>query len=1209
MSEEIEVEKRWVKLDHIDQIIKCPESYIGKTKLYKSPKWVMSSEGIQYLSEAEISDGFLRVVNEEPLNNCTDNKERDSSMTYIKYEYLDKSGYHIIENDGVGIPIAWHKTENMHLIQLIFGNMFVSENYNAKKKSGVGQNGEGVKFLVIMCEEFTVTVVDIKSQQKYQQTWYNNMKICGQPEIIPFTCTKGMVQLKFKPSYDFFKIKDYMKTDLIRVTMRRMYDIAATNPTIKCFFNGKPIKLKSFQEYAEMYADYISKKTELDKKRLFCYCKCNEKCEFALIYTPDSLDIDDGQKIMTFVNGAFVPRGGQHVKVLTKHLTELINKILNFKASLKTKITKESIFKRLLLVANFNVDGPKFDSKSKLEFIECKDDLDEICKFKPSFNAKLKDTFIIDYLSSAMEEKDISKSKTLLAKSKNEDHKRIKIKDAHYAGKKTNYIRRCWFCEGDSGGEGVYSGINSLENGREYNGVVIFSGKNPNVSKMSYTDIANHHVYSKIIITLGLKPGEVYTSTKKLRYDQIVCLFDKDDDGYHILGQVFALFAKFWPSLLKLKDFTCGFWTPLISLKWEKDGSFYKLFGSEDEYNEWFEKNSIPRGVNSAEYYKGIGSHSSEEITFHFSNLEENLIYFYYHSEKCLEYILAAFDHEDKSYREKLIREFEPEKAKKYANMRKISFEKFIKYQLTQYYITTLTRSIPHLMDGNKEVERKILFTAFKTLKTKTKSESFIGLVLSNAMYVHGPSPLYMAMVQMAQNIIWRNNINILLPEGQYGIRETGGSRPANQRYTCINLNPISPYIYLKEDMYIIGQKCEEGHLVEPNYYIPIIPMILVNGGNGIATAWSTVVPMFNPDDIIDNLLRFLDGEDYVDMLPWSIGFKGTVVQKDQYYISKGIYECKGNEIHITELPMGVWSSNYMIHLKKLMETSKIEEVKEYHTEHEVYFILYLTDEQMVQFNDLDLEKQIQMLKLENSFKFSNMNLLVKNEIIPKKFDNVKDIFLEFANERLSFFTLLKNYYIEDKIKDISIIENRIKYVNLVQKRILEIEDKSDEDILQLMIKHQFSIFDSTPSKLSNYDYLIHMPHYNMSKSKLLSLEQDLSKQKQKLEELKKMNENVMYKERLLELKKQWHIHLDKTMKKRYPKGFLKLRGNGGKPKEQKVQSIKHTVEGIKQTEKPENNIQIESIDKSSKKRTNAFIQINNIKKPKIDIMMIDDDD
>jgi DNA topoisomerase-2 len=223
------------------------------------------------------------------------------------------------------------------------------------------------------------------------------------------------------------------------------------------------------------------------------------------------------------------------------------------------------------------------------------------------------------------------------------------------------------------------------------------------------------------------------------------------------------------------------------------------------------------------------------------------------------------------------------------------------------------------------------LYAGFKkNLTSEIKVAQFSGYVSEHSCYHHGEASLNGAIIGLAQNYVGSNNINLFMPCGQFGTRLLGGKDSASERYIYTYLNPITRKIYSELDDAVLHYIEDDGYSVEPIYYVPIIPMILVNGTKGIGTGFSTDIMSYNPIQIIDYLVGKLNKtENHKTLLiePYYQGFKGKIYPIDDThnkYIIKGNYEILGNDkIRISELPIGTWTQDYKEFLESLIENTK----------------------------------------------------------------------------------------------------------------------------------------------------------------------------------------------------------------------------------------------------------------------------------------------
>ena len=270
-----------------------------------------------------------------------------------------------------------------------------------------------------------------------------------------------------------------------------------------------------------------------------------------------------------------------------------------------------------------------------------------------------------------------------------------------------------------------------------------------------------------------------------------------------------------------------------------------------------------------------------------------------------------------------------------------ITYDEFIHKELIHFSKYDCDRSIPNLMDGLKISLRKILFSAFKkNLTTEIKVAQFSGYVSEHSGYHHGEASLQGAIINMAQNFCGSNNINLLYPSGQFGSRIKGGQDSSSPRYLFTRLERIARCIFPEQDDNILTYLTDDGISVEPQFYVPIIPMALVNGTKGIGTGFSTEIMCYNPRDIIAYLKNKLLGlQDKIEFSPFYDGFTGTTERvSDTKFVFKGRYEkIDANKIRVTELPVGFWTDSFK-ELCMYVGTKKSKEIKKYYIPFDVHF-------------------------------------------------------------------------------------------------------------------------------------------------------------------------------------------------------------------------------------------------------------------------------
>ena len=412
----------------------------------------------------------------------------------------------------------------------------------------------------------------------------------------------------------------------------------------------------------------------------------------------------------------------------------------------------------------------------------------------------------------------------------------------------------------------------------------------------------------------------------KLRYSKLLFMTDQDLDGSHIKGLGINMIDSEWNSLIEIPEFIGYMNTPILKAS---KGKEVIEFYNNGEYEIWKDREDVDVSKWSIKYYKGLGTSTSKEFKEYFAKKK---IVNFVNSESCKESIDMVFNKKRANDRKLWLENYD---RNAYLNTSKddVSFEEFINNDLIHFSKYDNDRSIPNLCDGLKISLRKILYSAFKKkLNSEIKVAQFSGYVSEHSGYHHGEASLNGAIIGLAQDYVGSNNINLFTPKGQFGTRLLGGKDAASERYIFTHLNLLTRLIYPEIDDALLNYLDDDGTLVEPIYYVPIIPMILVNGTKGIGTGFSTDIMCYNPLQIISYLEAKLKNKvnksEFNIIEPYYRGFKGKIYAVDdnrKKYIIKGVYEIIGKDkIKITELPIGTWTQDYKEFLESLINDNKV---------------------------------------------------------------------------------------------------------------------------------------------------------------------------------------------------------------------------------------------------------------------------------------------
>jgi DNA topoisomerase-2 len=430
-----------------------------------------------------------------------------------------------------------------------------------------------------------------------------------------------------------------------------------------------------------------------------------------------------------------------------------------------------------------------------------------------------------------------------------------------------------------------------------------------------------------------------------------------------------------------------------------------------------------------------------------------------------------------------------------------IPYEEFINKELIHFSKYDCDRSIPNLMDGLKISLRKILYSAFKKrLTTEIKVAQFSGYVSEHSCYHHGEESLNKAIVGMAQNFIGSNNINLLFPSGQFGSRIKGGQDASSPRYIFTRLEKITRILFPEQDDNILKYLNDDGTPVEPQFYVPIIPMVLVNGSRGIGTGFSTEIMCYNPVQIITYIKNKLQNivNSGNEFLPYYEGFTGSITRlNDNKFLFKGTYEkVEQDKIKVTELPIGYWTEDFKELLNDLQndkdkEGKKIvpfvKDVYENYTDTTVDFVITFSkgkvDELEKASGDYGCNGLEKLLKLYNTSSTTNMNLFNAEDKLTK-YDSVDSIIDDYFGIRLDYYNERKMNLIENLEKELIIMSNKVRYIQEVLAGTIDLRKKKKQEITNLLKGKNYDMMEED----DEYKYLVRMPMDSVSEENVEKL-------------------------------------------------------------------------------------------------------------------------
>jgi DNA topoisomerase-2 len=348
-----------------------------------------------------------------------------------------------------------------------------------------------------------------------------------------------------------------------------------------------------------------------------------------------------------------------------------------------------------------------------------------------------------------------------------------------------------------------------------------------------------------------------------------------------------------------------------------------------------------------------------------------------------------------------------------------VPYSDFINRELILFSLADLARSLPHAVDGLKPSQRKVLHCAFKRrLESDVKVAQLAGYVGEHAAYHHGEAALTGTIVGLAQDFVGaRNNVNLLVPSGQFGTRLAGGRDAASPRYIYTRLAPLARALFPQADDGLLEHLEEDGQRIEPRHFLPVLPLLLLNGADGIGTGWSTAVPCFNPLDVLAAVRAALDGRAPPAMHPWYRGFTGriTPVPSDDpaaaraYAIEGTVSVVDESTVEVTELPVGVWTADYRTTLSSLVKGGVVSSFRDYSSDARVRFEVTMPAATLARATKRDgAAGLLRVLRLTSRLTTSNMHTFDAARNGVQRFSDAAAVLAAFMPVRLAAYKARK---------------------------------------------------------------------------------------------------------------------------------------------------------------------------------------------------------
>lgn len=1136
-------EPKYIKMDPIEHILNRPAMYVGSVQPKQITELVFSQDSgtIQIVPRViSVSPALVRMF-VEPLSNAVDNAAR-SLTTGIKqtsiYVTFTVDGTITIWNDGSYIPIAIHEQEKCYNHSLIFGQLLTGSNYNDKEDRYdiSGTNGVGAKVVAAFSTFFEVEGVDPSRGLKLVQAWTNNMRQTSGPVVTPCKLKTGYTQVRYKLDFQRFGCDSY-SPDVLALYQRLCLD-AAMVTKLKVYWNDFLWPVKNLLDYAKLFPS--ENPDEILSFR-------HENCEVVVKSSTT------GFLAVSFANGIYTPLGGVHVEPWEEALFRPLVEKFNRKDTPSININDVKQFFQLFVSAT--VSRPIFDAQTKQRLES------------PPVTAEVKKTCHTTILKWSVKERleNLLRSKEMSVLKKVERKRRgyekvDGLQPANKEGGKTGHLCTLILVEGASASNyaswGLQVGVFGKK-GPDYLGIYMLRGKLLNCRNATADTIAHNQIVSGIIKAVGLEHGLDYRMEEnysRLRYGRILIVTDADVDGLHISGLLQNMFHSLFPTLLQRSEpFLTAMQTPIVRVY---QGSGDLLFYDERDYRNYVRE--LQGRKIEKQYYKGLATSKSKDV---YQTFGRKLIQFI-PDDQAETSMTLAFHNKYTNARKEWLAAYDPNRIALHwsrgndPEMRRITLTDFVHTELIKFSLENCKRSIPSLMDGLKESQRKILYGLFKRKlnydSKQVKISQLIGYISEQTDYHHGEESLAKAIVGMANCYPGSNNIPLLSRDGGFGTRNAGGKDAGASRYLHTKLDYLTRYIFRPEDDPLLEYIEQDGLSIEPTYYVPIIPMILVNGCSaGIGTGWSCYIPNYNPLDVIACVRVWLERNGQVftphpdnpnmslcylpSILPWYKDFTGEIRQENEtsYTTFGRATPQEDGRVHVDELPIGFWTDDFREQLKDLWADHKIARYDEGPNKSPVRVDFYVTP------IPNGIPCTIEGLKLTTTVNTSNMVLFDSQERIVQ-YQTVMHIIDAFCQARLPYYHKRKEYLLKKLEAELNQLNGRIRFIEAVRDNdiVMFVQEpngaisrrvgRNKADLVQeLTTKNYYKHEDS-------YDYLLQMPIQSFTQERIADLEQKRQVTQTSYTTLQSKTPQVLWLEDLAELEKHypewWKLMAEETI-------------------------------------------------------------------------------
>jgi DNA topoisomerase-2 len=417
-------------------------------------------------------------------------------------------------------------------------------------------------------------------------------------------------------------------------------------------------------------------------------------------------------------------------------------------------------------------------------------------------------------------------------------------------------------------------------------------------------------------------------------------------------------------------------------------------------------------------------------------------------------------------------------------------------------------RTLASYIDGNKFGARKILHVIDKNnITAEIKSSSLAAKVVESEAYLHGQVSLEGTIVTLAQNFVGTNNYNLLKPDGNFGnrfIHEASASR-----YIFTRKSEWFDKFFIKDDYPVLVEQSFEGDRIEPRFYVPVLPLILLNGSEGVGNGFAQKILPRRLEDVVDAIKKILEGKKVKRLTPWVKGYGGSINLLDDNKVEvHGMIELKNTTtILITEIPFQYDLDGYLKVLNTLMDKKVIKDYNDKSDNGKFLFEVFVTREFTKDRDAYDIKDDLKLIKRMTE----NFTCIDENNAIIEFADEL-ELLKKYIEVRTEYYKKRKKYKLGIMEEDISILKNQVRFITGIVTDDLEVNNQSKAQIIHTLELRKFDKVEDS------FDYLLRMPIWSLTQEKIVELKEKYKTLESKALELKIKTPEILWKEDLTKI-------------------------------------------------------------------------------------------